>query len=105
MLEVALYRTLQETMRNVRQHSQAQTASVMLAFDDGDVVTTVCDDGMGLCEEQLTVASRSGHIGVASMRETIEAVGGGFSLVTAPGCGCRVEVRIPVSLNGCLQAR
>jgi len=58
-------------------------------------VLEVADNGIGLPADRVAEAFGEGRIGLASCRERMEAVGGSFSLSTAPGAGLHVEARAP----------
>jgi two-component system, NarL family, sensor kinase len=86
-VELALFRVAQECMENVRKHSGASRTRLALERCDGCIVLEVEDDGRGLGTGQAT------GIGIAGMRERIEAVGGKLQVVGSPHC--RVTVTIP----------
>jgi signal transduction histidine kinase len=92
-VELALFRVAQECMENVRKHSGAREARVSLARANSQVTMIVADGGCGIPAPRAAPPS---GIGLASMRERIEAVGGAFLVDSAPGQGVRVEARIPV---------
>ncbi|PZR99466.1 MAG: hypothetical protein DLM70_15320, partial [Chloroflexi bacterium] len=82
-VELALFRVAQECMENVRKHSHALRVEVELRHEDGAVTLTVQDDGHGMSEQ-----ARRG-IGLAGMRERIDAVGGDIRVETALDHGVR----------------
>jgi signal transduction histidine kinase len=53
----------------------------------------VRDDGVGFDPDARSIASR--RLGLVSMRERIEAIGGTFEIVSAPGRGTTVRAAIP----------
>src|SRR5205085_1181987 len=93
--EKALYRIAQEALTNVVKHAQATQAILTLKAEDGTVRLTVDDNGRGL------PAARSGHathqsLGLTSMRERAEQLGGTFTIGPRPGQhGTRVAVMLP----------
>jgi signal transduction histidine kinase len=92
-VELALFRVAQECMENVRKHSQAQRAKVGLTYQDGQIALSVADSGCGF------PARGERGIGLAGMRERVEAVGGAITVDSAPGQGVRIEARIPVGVQ------
>lgn len=89
---VALFRILEEALSNVARHSGASGAHVALTGDDPDtILLRVSDAGRGFS------ASRRRHsgLGLVSMRERLEALGGTFSITSTPGQGTVVEARVP----------
>jgi len=55
----------------------------------------VRDDGVGFDPFAATSTVRAGHIGLASLRERAEALGGALTLESAPGAGTVATVTIP----------
>lgn len=84
---------------NVRRH--AGGTAWLLVEDEPDAVTvTVRDDGPGVAAGRLAVAEREGRLGVArSVRGRVLDVGGTVSVVSAPGQGTEVELRVPRTVS------
>jgi signal transduction histidine kinase len=94
--EVALFRALQEGLSNVARHAEAQSVTVRLSLDAGRLVLSVQDDGRGPPSEAPQELERRGHMGLAGMRERINALGGAVALRGTSGEGVELEVRIPL---------
>lgn len=88
----ALFRILQESLTNVRRHSQASWVCVDLKAEDGWVRMSVHDNGVGLQGGRHT----PGKFGLLGIEERVTMLGGTLSLRDAPGGGTTVEVTIPV---------
>ena len=84
-----------ELIRNVARHADAEHLRVEVTREGETVFLIVADDGRGFDHERLGAAPLTGHIGLASMAERVEAVGGTFSIEGGPGAGTLVEVRLP----------
>lgn len=95
LTEVTVYRVVQESLTNVRKHAQATTVQVTLSVSGENLEVTVADDGQGFDTEKAA-HSTTGGIGLASMKERAELVGGSFTVESNPGKGCRTVLRIPV---------
>ena len=91
--------TARELLTNAVKHSRAHQVALRLERDDGLVRLEVADDGRGLTEERLDVAVADGHIGLASLAERIDAVGGELALRGARGGGTKVVVTLPSALG------
>lgn len=85
-----LYRVAQEALHNVVKHAHASRVTLLLTSTGGDVTLEIRDDGCGF----ETNNTFPGHLGLQSMRERVEAFGGLFSVVSAPGKGTTVRVVI-----------
>jgi signal transduction histidine kinase len=88
-IEVAVYRIVEEALTNASRHGRARLVTVMM--DQADVVLLVIeDDGVG-----LPVSYMPG-IGIHSMRERAEELGGTFAIGPAQPCGTRIDVQVPL---------
>jgi signal transduction histidine kinase len=89
-----IYRVVQEALHNVVRHAEA--GKVTVSFRDGagaDVVVEVADDGRGF-DPGLVV---EGHLGLITMRERAEDLGGCLEVRSRRGSGTRVILRVPTS--------
>jgi PAS domain S-box-containing protein len=94
-LELVLFRVIQEALHNVARHARASRITVQLRLEEGGVVLRVLDDGEGLDLQGVQDAPRSGHLGLALMRERLDQLGGTLVVQSAPGQGTMLEVRLP----------
>ena len=92
-VELALFRVAQECMENVRKHSGAIEARLSLQRVNGHVTLSVEDSGRGIPDQ------RERGIGLAGMRERVEAVGGTIHVGGALNGGVQVEASIPVAVT------
>jgi two-component system NarL family sensor kinase len=91
----AVLRCMSELLANVTRHARAANVSVVLEHD-GDVDRIrVRDDGVGFDPVAATASVRAGHIGLVSLRERAEALGGAFTLESRPGAGTVATMTIP----------
>ncbi|MEO7760903.1 MAG: ATP-binding protein [Casimicrobiaceae bacterium] len=88
---LALYRMLQEALANVSRHAQASAVTVELGRAGELIHVLVRDNGKGFDPLSLT---GSGH-GLSAMRQRIRALGGKFSVKSAPGAGTTIDVWMP----------
>lgn len=87
---------------NVRRHAgQAARAWILVEDEPDGIVVTVRDDGPGIPEGRLTQAEGEGRLGVAqSIRGRLRDVGGTAELVSIPGQGTEVELKVPKDATG-----
>lgn len=93
--ERAVYRVVQEALHNVAQHAQADQAEVTLAFIPEGLRVSVEDNGCGFDHRDVQDAS-PGHLGLVSMQERAQSVGGELQIHSQPGSGTRIIVHVPV---------
>ena len=88
-VEVSVYRISQEALTNVARHARATTCAVRLAVND-DVMLEIVDDGVGI------PSGRSAGVGLSSMHERAEELGGSCVVESTPEGGTRVIARLPL---------
>lgn len=93
MVEEGLYRIAQEALNNALKHAAPRSVTLRIEADDRHVTLQVEDDGRGF--EPAAVKGQGG-MGLTSMEERAERLGGSFSLVSAPGHGTTVRVDVEV---------
>ena len=91
--EVALLRTAQEALTNVRRHADAEKVSVLLDYGDSGVSLCVTDDGRGFDPDAVP----AGGFGLEGIRSRAAGVGGVVSVEAAPGRGVAVCLEVPDS--------
>lgn len=96
-IATAVYRIIQEALRNVARHSGAERVVLTVDCDENELKVALLDDGRGFDPE--AVPGRRG-LGLTSMKERAVAIGGSIELHSEPGCGVRIELTAPVA-EGC----
>lgn len=94
-LSLCVFRIVQEALQNALKHSHATVISAHVTGDSTGLVVRVSDDGVGFVVED--VGQRG--IGLVSMAERVEAMGGTFSVVSSPQRGTVVNVTMPVATS------
>jgi PAS domain S-box-containing protein len=90
--QVALccYRIVQEALHNVVKHSGARRASVQLTSADGMLDLTIADPGVGFVPTEV----KSSGLGLVSMHERVNFIGGLIAIHSSPARGTRIGVRV-----------
>lgn len=89
--QLVVYRLIQEALRNVEKHTQAETVRLKLEKNDG-VLLRVTDDGCGF--DALSPTWRRG-LGLTSMEERVRQLGGRLDVRSQPGRGTEIEAWLP----------
>ncbi|MGW0826429.1 MacS family sensor histidine kinase [Streptomyces sp. NPDC002845] len=92
---------------NVGKHAGEDARAWILVEDEPDeVVVTVRDDGPGIPEGRLAQAEGEGRLGVAlSIRGRLRDIGGTAELISVPGQGTEVELKVPKAPTGPEESR
>ncbi len=87
---------VRQALDNVVEHAQASRVAVFAETEDGFVVVSVRDDGLGFeyDEDKLRRAGKAGML--RSMKGRVEEMGGRMRVHTAPRAGTEVEFRVPL---------
>ena len=91
-IKQALFRIAQEALHNIVKHARASQVDVWLQERDGVISLDIRDNGRGFDPTALF----PGHLGLQSMRERIERLGGEFYLESEPGKGTAVMAVLSV---------
>ncbi len=91
-VELAAYRIVAEAIANAVRHAEAQHITVSGEVDRSRVWIEVRDDGVGITDERVETALRSGRLGLASMRRRADSIDATFEAVSIAAGGTRVSV-------------
>ena len=92
-IALALYRIVQEALRNVTKHSHALSAQVSLTANSTAISLTITDNGVGFDSSSILVAE---GIGLQTMKERARMVGGSLELKSRPMQGTQIVVTVPL---------
>ena len=91
-IEDQLFRILQEAVSNTLRHAEADSLNLTLIKREGFIIMRLIDDGKGFDMDE----TGTGSYGLDTMMERSEDLGGDFKVVSLPGKGTRIEVKVPV---------
>ncbi|MCR5887883.1 PAS domain S-box protein [Hymenobacter sp. J193] len=94
LLDIAVYRIMQELLSNVMKHAHAREVFVQVARADDHLHLSVEDDGVGFDAGQMKKAKGIGLPGICTR---VELLGGTFTLRTHPGKGTTVTIQLPLA--------
>jgi signal transduction histidine kinase len=88
-----VFRIAEESLRNIDRHASARSVAVALRdIGGGNIELTISDDGVGFDP----AAPHPGHYGVLGIREQAQLIDAELDLISAPGAGATVKVRLRV---------
>jgi signal transduction histidine kinase len=93
-LALALYRIVQEALRNSAQHAGAGQASVTVSIGGAEIYLKIEDDGKGFDPEAARMSKRG--LGLLSMAERLDPFDGRLSIDSHPGQGTRIQAIVPL---------
>ena len=97
--ELAAFRIAQEALHNILKHAGVNRATVVLSFMSDAICLQIRDQGRGFTTSMNAKANTDEvpHLGLLSMQERAQAVGGQCIINANPGQGVCVEVCIPTA--------
>ncbi|OGO16287.1 MAG: hypothetical protein A2Z02_03625 [Chloroflexi bacterium RBG_16_48_7] len=97
--DIVIYRIVLEALNNIRKHAKAAKVDVVIRFGSSEVLIRIEDNGCGFdLAATLQRETANGNIGLLSMRERAEMVGGSLNITSIPEKGTKVIVRIPAKI-------
>jgi len=93
--ETALFRIAQEALNNVAKHARATHVDIVLEQSATACTISIEDNGAGFDSTSYSRDRPMSGLGMVTMRERTQAVGGEFAVQTVTGRGTRVVVRVP----------
>ena len=97
-VEVTIFRVIQALLHNVWQHAHASHVQVTLNLQGSAVGITVEDDGSGFdVDEELASAKEKRSLGIATIKQRLEMLGGTVLFESSLGRGTKVTMKIPAA--------
>jgi signal transduction histidine kinase len=93
-IEAALYHMAQEALNNALKYARAASVTIQLSTEDHQVALEIADDGLGF--DPAAVAGQGG-LGLVSMRERAEKLGGDLTILSTPGKGTKIRVSLKLA--------
>jgi signal transduction histidine kinase len=93
---VALFRAVQESLTNVREHSGAYRVDIELRSRRSSTQLRIVDNGKGFdVDHGLAAAAKRGRLGLVGIGERVRMLGGTFEIESAPGGPTTLSITLP----------
>jgi len=89
----AVFRIVQEALTNIARHANASAIAIRIHGSSRLTSVKIQDNGRGMAEDQISDPTA---IGLLGMRERAELVGAELTIISKPGRGTTITVRVPV---------
>ena len=96
---ICLYRIVQEGLNNAFHHGKAMEQRVEVWADTQSIVLAVSDSGPGLVDNNHANRRSRIGLGIAGLRNRIEALKGTFEVISQRGVGTQIRAKLPVTSN------
>ncbi|MFP3854760.1 MAG: HAMP domain-containing protein, partial [Anaerolineales bacterium] len=94
-VQISFYRIAQEALTNIIKHAGAEAVLISCEREEHWARLRIVDNGVGFDPDEVMNDGRS-HLGLASIQERAERLGGSLVVETAPGAGTNLKVEIPL---------
>jgi len=91
---LCFYRVVQEALNNALHHASASVVTIDVSVSHGNAALRIVDDGRGF--DPSLVKTYGPGIGLTSMSERAKLLGGSFQLLSMPGKGVDLCIRVPL---------
>ena len=99
VLEIALFRIIQESLNNVRKHSKAKDVKIQLESGEKHINLLFSDNGIGFDTKLERKSGVEGGYGLTSMKERAELLSGKFNVSSSSSDGTKIYVSIPLDME------
>lgn len=96
VVETTLYRIVQEALNNTIRHAKAKNVWIRAWKETQTLNCSIRDDGAGFDTGLNGKNARCGGLGLIAMRERLSALGGTLRIVSCPGQGTELSIRLPL---------
>ncbi len=94
ILNINIYRVIQESVNNALKHAQASSITITLENKQAnELKLIIADNGIGM---NVCHVDQSQHFGLLGMRERVQSLEGNFSLDSLPEQGTTISITIPI---------
>jgi len=94
--ELVLYRVVQELLNNVVKHADASAVSVVMNYQQDQLIVSITDNGKGFEPELLARGERSG-MGLRIVQNRITLIDGTVQIQSAPGSGTNITINLSIT--------
>ncbi|GBF32581.1 two component sensor histidine kinase [Desulfocucumis palustris] len=95
-MEIALFRVVQESISNIKKHSQASHVNVKMEILSHKINLIIKDNGKGFNIKEVFADKKREGYGLIGMRERIQVLNGEFSISASPGRGTTINISVPL---------
>lgn len=98
-IQVAIFRIVQESLSNIRKHSKAKSASIIIEKSITKLNLSIIDDGIGFDPENYkeSYGSISSGFGLINIKERVELLNGNFHITSSSSFGTKLSIFIPLN--------
>jgi signal transduction histidine kinase len=94
-IDINVFRIVQEALNNIKRHSKATEATIILEFTPDSAILKIRDNGKGFTSTMSTgELTENGKLGLLGMQQRVKSIQGTFNLVSVPYQGTEISIKI-----------
>lgn len=102
--EINLYRLIQEALRNIKKHADANSVTLKMVASFPYIILRIEDDGKGFdIKEQMVSAIKEKRMGLRSMEERVSLLNGKMKIQSRPTEGTKIFIEVPYKEKNCVR--
>ena len=102
--EINLYRLIQEALRNIKKHADANSVTLKMVASFPYIILRIEDDGKGFdIKEQMVSAIKEKRMGLRSMEERVNLLNGKMKIQSRPTEGTKIFIEVPYKEKNCVR--
>ena len=96
-LNIFLFRSVQELLFNIVKYAEVKTALVKISKSEKNLIISVADKGKGFNPDVIHGSGKKNGLGLLTITERANHIGGNLTIESAPGCGSRFMLTVPIT--------
>lgn len=96
-VKIALCRFIQEGLNNAFKHAGGQGQQISITWDGTCITIEIADQGPGMCKADGSM--REPGLGLSSLRDRIESIGGSVTMTSTPDAGTSITASLPLEME------
>lgn len=101
IIQISIYRIIQEILNNIKKHSKAKVVDIKLNYLDGYILIFIQDDGIGFdVKNTISKNKENNNYGLIGIFERVKLLGGRLEIKSSEGLGTTYKIKLPIERKG-----
>lgn len=101
IIQISIYRIIQEILNNIKKHSKAKVVDIKLNYLEGYILIFIQDDGIGFdVKNTISKNKENNNYGLIGIFERVKLLGGRLEIKSSEGLGTTYKIKLPIERKG-----
>ena len=101
IIQISIYRIIQEILNNIKKHSKAKVVDIKLNYLEGYILIFIQDDGIGFdVKNTISKNNENNNYGLIGIFERVKLLGGRLEIKSSEGFGTTYKIKLPIERKG-----